>query len=37
VEWFADADNWLGRLLFQRGLAVLYLVACLSVAGQFAA
>jgi hypothetical protein len=35
VEWFTDADHWLGRLLFQRGLAVLYLVAFLSVAGQF--
>jgi hypothetical protein len=35
VEWFTDADHWLGRLLFQRGLAVLYLVAFLGVACQF--
>ncbi|PAZ17328.1 hypothetical protein CLM62_02790 [Streptomyces sp. SA15] len=35
MEWFTDAHYWLGRLLFQRGLAVLYLVAFLSVAGQF--
>ncbi|MGW0816373.1 lipase maturation factor family protein [Streptomyces viridiviolaceus] len=35
MEWFTDADYWLGRLLFQRGLAALYLVAFLSVAGQF--
>lgn len=35
VEWFTDADYWLGRVLFQRGLAVLYCVAFLSVAGQF--
>ncbi|TQE33264.1 lipase maturation factor family protein [Streptomyces ipomoeae] len=35
MEWFTDADYWLGRLLFQRGLAVVYLVAFLSVVGQF--
>ncbi|WP_406724894.1 lipase maturation factor family protein [Streptomyces sp. GD-15H] len=35
MEWFTDADYWLGRVVFQRGLAVLYLVAFLSVAGQF--
>ncbi|MFF4519113.1 lipase maturation factor family protein [Streptomyces mirabilis] len=35
MEWFTDADYWLGRVLFQRGLAVLYLVAFLSAAGQF--
>ncbi|GHB70562.1 membrane protein [Streptomyces viridiviolaceus] len=35
MEWFTDADYWLGRLLFQRGLAALYLVAFLSVADQF--
>ena len=35
MEWFTDADYWLGRVLFQRGPAVLYLVAFLSVAGQF--
>lgn len=37
VEWFTDADYWLGRLVFQRGLAVIYLVAFLSVACQFRA
>ncbi|WBP84543.1 lipase maturation factor family protein [Kitasatospora cathayae] len=35
MEWFSDADYWLGRLLFQRGLAVVYFVAFLSVAAQF--
>ncbi len=35
MDWFTDADYWLGRLVFQRGLAVLFLVAFLSVAGQF--
>ncbi|MFF4948831.1 hypothetical protein [Streptomyces chattanoogensis] len=37
MEWFTDADYWLGRLLFQRGLAVVYLVAFVSVACQFRA
>ncbi|MFF8605680.1 lipase maturation factor family protein [Streptomyces sp. NPDC015346] len=37
MEWFTDGDYWLGRLVFQRGLALLYLVAFLSTALQFRA
>jgi hypothetical protein len=35
VGWFSDSGYWLGRLLFQRGLAALYLVAFLTAAAQF--
>lgn len=37
VEWFAEPGYWLARLIFQRALAVLYLVAFLSAALQFRA
>ncbi|RVX42694.1 lipase maturation factor [Nonomuraea polychroma] len=37
MEWLAASDYWLGRLVFQRGLAVIYLVAFLSAAHQFRA
>ncbi|MFF5701403.1 lipase maturation factor family protein [Streptomyces sp. NPDC012794] len=37
MEWFTDTDYWLGRLVFQRGLAVLYLVAFLSSVHQYRA
>ncbi|MGR4880931.1 lipase maturation factor family protein [Streptomyces sp. LARHCF249] len=37
MEWFTDDGYWLGRLIFQRGLAALYLVAFLSSANQFRA
>ncbi|WOI61271.1 lipase maturation factor family protein [Streptomyces fradiae] len=33
--WFASSDYWLGRLVFQRGLAGLYLVAFVCAALQF--
>ncbi|MCP9956381.1 lipase maturation factor family protein [Streptomyces sudanensis] len=33
--WFASSDHWLGRLVFQRGLAGLYFVAFLNAALQF--
>jgi hypothetical protein len=35
MEWFAAPDAWLSRLLLQRGLAVIYLVAFLGAARQF--
>ncbi|MCH0539724.1 lipase maturation factor family protein [Streptomyces sp. MUM 203J] len=35
--WFASSDYWLGRLLFQRGLAGVYAVAFLCAALQFRA
>ncbi|WP_236246024.1 lipase maturation factor family protein [Streptomyces sp. CC210A] len=35
--WFASSDYWLGRLVFQRGLAGLYAVAFLCAALQFRA
>ena len=35
VGWFSDSGYWLGRLLFQRGLAALYLIAFLTAAAQF--
>jgi hypothetical protein len=35
VAWFTDADYWLGRQMFQRGLAALYLVAFWSALVQF--
>ena len=37
MEWFAAPDFWLARLLVQRGLAVLYVVAFVSAALQFRA
>ncbi|MFD8544669.1 lipase maturation factor family protein [Streptomyces sp. NPDC059649] len=37
MEWFTDADYWLSRLVFQRGLAVIYGVAFMSSALQFRA
>ncbi len=37
MEWFTDDGCWLGRLIFQRGLAALYFVAFLSTAHQFRA
>lgn len=37
MEWFTDDHYWLGRLIFQRGLAVVYFVAFLSSAHQFRA
>ncbi|MBT2438902.1 lipase maturation factor family protein [Streptomyces sp. ISL-36] len=37
MEWFTAPDYWLSRILFQRGLAGLYLVAFLSAALQFRA
>ncbi|KUH39544.1 MULTISPECIES: lipase maturation factor family protein [Streptomyces] len=35
--WFASSDHWLGRLAFQRGLALVYLVAFVCAALQFRA
>ncbi|SEO87327.1 lipase maturation factor family protein [Actinacidiphila rubida] len=35
MGWFSDSGYWLGRLLFQRGLAALYLVAFLVAVAQF--
>ncbi|MEU4356168.1 lipase maturation factor family protein [Streptomyces virginiae] len=37
MEWFTDGDYWLSRLVFQRGLAVLYAIAFLSTVNQFRA
>ncbi|WP_371664096.1 lipase maturation factor family protein [Streptomyces sp. NBC_00280] len=37
MEWFTAPDYWLSRLLFQRGLACVYLVAFLGAALQFRA
>ncbi|MFI8423991.1 lipase maturation factor family protein [Streptomyces sp. NPDC085479] len=37
MEWFTAPELWLGRTVFQRGLAVLYCVAFLSAALQFRA
>ncbi|WP_055525918.1 lipase maturation factor family protein [Streptomyces graminilatus] len=37
MEWFAAPDYWLSRLLLQRGLACVYLVAFLGAARQFRA
>ncbi|OKJ94997.1 hypothetical protein AMK26_30700 [Streptomyces sp. CB03234] len=37
MEWFTEGDYWLGRLIFQRGLAAVYLVAFLSSLLQFRA
>ncbi|MFE5136412.1 lipase maturation factor family protein [Streptomyces fagopyri] len=37
MEWFTVPDYWLSRLVFQRALAVVYLVAFLGAARQFRA
>jgi len=37
VDWFVSPDYWLSRLVFQRALAVVYLVAFLAAALQFRA
>ncbi|TQK50609.1 lipase maturation factor [Streptomyces sp. SLBN-118] len=37
MEWFTDSDYWLSRLVFQRALAAVYLVAFLTAARQFRA
>ncbi|NKX91527.1 lipase maturation factor family protein [Nocardia coubleae] len=37
MEWFAASEYWYGRLIFQRGLAVIYAVAFLTAALQFRA
>jgi hypothetical protein len=37
VHWFDAPDYWLSRLVFQRGLAALYLIAFLVAANQFRA
>jgi hypothetical protein len=37
MQWFTDPDAWLSRLVLQRGLAVIYLVAFLGAARQFRA
>ena len=35
VEWFSASDDWLSRWLFERGLAVTYLLAFAAVINQF--
>lgn len=37
MRWFAAPDYWLGRLVFQRGLAAVYVIAFLVAASQFRA
>ena len=37
MDWFTAPDYWLSRLVIQRGLAAVYLVAFLSAANQFRA
>ncbi|MDH2388006.1 lipase maturation factor family protein [Streptomyces sp. HNM0663] len=37
MEWFTDGDYWLSRLVFQRALAGVYLIAFLTAALQFRA
>jgi hypothetical protein len=37
MEWFSAESYWLSRLVFQRALALIYLVAFLSAANQFRA
>ncbi|MGW3406569.1 hypothetical protein ACWDPI_34490, partial [Streptomyces zhihengii] len=37
MEWFGDDAYWLSRLVFQRALAVVYLIAFVSAALQFRA
>ena len=35
MDWFSASDYWLSRLVFQRGLAVIYLVAFVNALNQF--
>src|ERR1700743_2002799 len=35
MRWFTAPDYWLARIAFQRGLAIIYLVAFLTAARQF--
>jgi Lipase maturation factor len=35
VEWFSASDDWLSRWLFERGLAITYLIAFAAVLNQF--
>ena len=35
MEWFSSSDDWLSRWLFERGLAVTYVVAFAAVLNQF--
>lgn len=37
MDWFTTDDYWLARLIVERGIAVIYLVAFLSAANQFRA
>ncbi|MFG2888784.1 lipase maturation factor family protein [Streptomyces sp. NPDC048248] len=37
MEWFSDPGYWLGRLIYQRMLAVLYLIAFIAAARHFRA
>ncbi|MFI9401963.1 lipase maturation factor family protein [Nocardia sp. NPDC052316] len=37
MDWFTAPEYWLSRLIFQRGLAVIYLIAFLGAAMQFRA
>ncbi|UNO43160.1 lipase maturation factor family protein [Streptomyces sp. MST-110588] len=37
MEWFTNSDYWLSRLVFQRALAVVYVVAFVAAARQFRA
>ncbi|TXS34782.1 lipase maturation factor family protein, partial [Streptomyces sp. t39] len=37
MEWFGDNAYWLSRLVFQRALAVVYVIAFVSAALQFRA
>lgn len=37
MEWFSEGDYWLSRLVFQRALAAVYLIAFLTAALQFRA
>ncbi|MET8681623.1 lipase maturation factor family protein [Streptomyces sp. NPDC004647] len=37
MEWFTDSDYWLSRLVFQRALAAVYLIAFLAAVNQFRA
>ncbi|MFG2191995.1 lipase maturation factor family protein [Streptomyces sp. NPDC048639] len=37
MEWFGDSGYWFGRLVFQRALAAIYLVAFFTAANQFRA
>jgi Lipase maturation factor len=35
MGWFAAPDYWFARLAFERGLAAVYLIACIAAARQF--